>query len=571
MEMKTNLNSNIKKMKVTIFSLFLTTGMLMLTACSSEREDNSKDNLKEPLQAVQFSITEEGFGEEATFTRTSKRLQEPTISALSDCEAEVSVENEPAEKPVTTRSVTIPTHYTIRIYKDGEMKGEFKGTFSGSTYTPDTGTPDKIMVARNQTYDFVCFNDQVIPNGDKLEITLANAGTARIGRQQITVGTTDQTINLSSKHVGVRLHTQIVAKKDMPTAITATLQSTSNSIPQRVSYNPADGSYTSMSIGAVSPTANNSPASAEPRYYASNSGQNYGYTSTCPDYHYFLPTTDVASLNLTFSNGQIFWKQLTGSTSGFTKTSHPLSANSTYLIKVKMNPNYTYLMSDGSTGTFKQTTQGGGEKIPIGLVVNQTKRIAVALHDANGGNNCVWTTLSDWNRQLNNRTPFENDQVNALFNDLDGYKYTWEPGGSKDGTTIKGNSQTLYPAFYYAGAYTPGVSISGTLIGKKWHLPSAGEWIYIPKDLAWADPSRVQLSPGEQYQWYSYLVDEAFKKVGGESIVNYSKFYWSSSEYVSLSYGYHITGLCARWNSTFGGWYVGYKDSSIGVRSFITY
>ena len=61
----------------------------------------------------------------------------------------------------------------------------------------------------------------------------------------------------------------------------------------------------------------------------------------------------------------------------------------------------------------------------------------------------------------------------------DGYKFTWEAAGSADGTTIKANEQTRYPAFYNAAHYTPtlpaGEVLTGSIVGKKWFLPSLGE------------------------------------------------------------------------------------------------
>ena len=227
-----NLNktdTTMKKIQSITFLLCMAASLISFSACS--KEDNN-ENDKEVAQAVQFGIVEEDFAADiAEFTRVSAPYTEPIMEDVGDCEAEVTVMNEPADNPKTiTRAITTPTHYTIRVYEGSTLKGEFKGTFSGVTFTPDAGTPTKIMLARKHTYTFICFNDQVTPNGDKLEVALADAATARIGRRQVTLGTANQAISLSAKHVGVQVNTRIAARVGFPD-INATIQSTGNNIP----------------------------------------------------------------------------------------------------------------------------------------------------------------------------------------------------------------------------------------------------------------------------------------------------------------------------------------------------
>lgn len=518
------------KMKATLFSLCLAIGALAITACS--KEDNNDREEETTFQAVQFRMVEEGFGTETELTRVSSIPSAPALSEVGDCETETTVESEPAEKPTAaTRGVTTPTHYTIRIYEGSTLKGEMKGTFTATGFMPDAGSPTQVMLARNHTYTFLCFNDQVTPVGDKLEIALANAATARIGRQQITLGNTDQTVNLSSMHVGVRVHTQLVAKKDIPTAVTATLQSTGNNIPQRVSYDPSTGSYTSMNTGTMPAATNNSPASAEAKYTASNYGQIYAYTSTCPDYHYFLPTTDVMSLKLNITAGQIFWKQLSGSINKLANNSHPFAANGTYRIKVKMKPSFTYLMSDGTTGFYKETTNGGGDKTPIAVVVNPDTRMAVALkaaiYDYSGGNityTFYWCPTSYENTKCNTNSYSFGNFFNAFLFDspTHGFDETWKAGYSKVGIKAATFSAPIN-AFERAATYNPGVTITGGNVSK-WYLPSSSDWVNL-FTLGFGDKSNMQKFVDNS--WYGDLVRSAFTQVGGTFLLD---DYWTSSE-----------------------------------------
>lgn len=512
------------KMKATLFSLFLAIGALTITACS--KEDNNDREEETTFQAVQFRMAEEGFGTETELTRASSIPSAPALSEVGDCETETTVESEPAEKPTAaTRGVTTPTHYTIRIYDGNRFKGEIKGTFSSSSFVPDAGSPTQIVLHRNRTYTFLCFNDQVTPVGDKLEIALANAATARIGRQQITLGNTDQTVNLSSMHVGVRVHTQLVAKKDISTAVTATLQSTGNNIPQRVSYDPITGSYTSMNTGTMPATTNNSPASTEAKYVASDWGKNYAYTSTA-DYHYFLPTTDVTSLKLNISGTTIFWNPINGSINKLANNSHPFAANGTYRIKVKMKPAFTYLMSNGDVGTFKDTTFGGGGKTPIALIV-PNQNMAIALKEIPAG--IIWAVAKyQWTQTNTHKAT--NGKKSVFEEATTGKEETWNPTYSTaivTGNKAKGLN-TDFPAFYAAAHYDPGVAYTGSPV-LTWYLPSGGDLGTMIVHLGFGENHFV--SSLSYLYWYGHLVKEAFIQVGGTILTEepWGKRHWSSS------------------------------------------
>ena len=281
--------------------------LLLMAACSHDENNNGGT---EPLQKVQFSFTEEEFGADEALTRaTSAAEAKPQTIDLGDCEAEISVENEPAVKtrgPLTNAN----GHYTIRAYQGGTLKGEMKGTFSGGTFTADASSP-KSMPLPNGTYDFIAFNDDVVPSGNELTVAKDKAATAMMGTTTELINQhPDQTVNFTMKHVGCRLRTQFVCQKHIPNAITATLEQTAaNVIPTSVAYNPSTKAYTGTN-GTMTAEASNSPASTETKYTASGYGKYYSYTSSS-DYHYFLPTTEGNKLKLTgISAGTVFWKPI---------------------------------------------------------------------------------------------------------------------------------------------------------------------------------------------------------------------------------------------------------------------
>ena len=539
------------------YYMFLSAALLLFTASCSNDENNNEQ--KEPTQAVQFSFTNEEFGEDETLTRSAETAK-PQIVDLGDCEAEISVESEPAAK---TRGAKTPAngHYTIRAYQAGTLKGEMKGTFSAGTFTPDASSPKDIVIPAG-TYDFIAFNDDVTPSGTNLTTTRNKAETARMGfaTQVITATPQKQQVMFTMKHVGCRLRTQFLCQKDIPNAITATLeQATTNVIPTSVAYNPVTKSYTGTPSTIASET-NNSSASTEAKYTASNYGQNYSYTSTS-DYHYFLPTTEGSKLKLTgISAGTVFWKPIPTFNVPNLNATLQMQAGKSYAVKIKFKPNYTYLMSDGTTGHFTDTTLGGGTKTPIAVVVKENSGaaqsgIAVALHNANGGNPCTWgPSYKPGNNSYHNPSPTTTDS---------GYDLTWGSTLSYGGI-IKGND-TSFPAFYHAGHYNPGVSVTGLNISK-WYLPAGGDFSSFLRNLEWGNENYG-------FGWragYGNLMNQAFTRVGGTAMISTTHAYWVATEGRNL--GFILSEAHTR-AFLDNGMYCSYasKGNLVPVRSFVRY
>lgn len=568
-----NLKPNKMQVQIQMKSMFLVGRILLcafallLAGCSDN--DDVRENKKEGLRTVRFSIQEDEFGEDSILTR-SAAMMEPQIVDLGDCEAEITVEHLPKKKsPAASRAVATPTHYTIRAYYGIYFRGEIRGTFSGSTFTPDPGTQPYMELEQNQTYDFVCFNDDVVPNGNNLEISAAHAQTARIGRKTIAIGTTDAVVTLSSKHVGCRIQTQILAKKHFPTPITATIESNSaNTVPQKVSYDPGTNTYTATDMTTMGATANNSPATPvtvynpatpidEKNYIPSWFGSRYGFTSTS-DYHYFLPTMDVQYLKLNNIAGTVFWKPMNMNLPKLSTTALNLKANGSYIVKIRLKPNYTYLFSDGTTGFRSASTFGGGNKVPVGLVVDTGRRLAMALKLA-WGSGVIWAKTAGEPPQ--NSANRRNDD-GTIFDDFDGEKWTWEASGSKDGT-IKANQLARYPAFYYAARYNPGVTLTGSLVGKRWYLPSTGELLCLLPLIFYERPTFT--NPYFSTKCFVGLLSEAIAQVGGDEL----KEIWSSSE---VNYGHYSRPHRAYFSHIqYIGFHTNYRDDKHYVRSFIKY
>ena len=506
--------------KNTILSIMTYAAMLLLTAaCSNNENSNPKE---QPKRAVQFSFTNEDFGADETLSRATGAAEtKPQTVDLGDCEAEISVENEPAVKTRGTMT-NASGHYTIRAYQGGTLKGEMKGTFSGGNFTPDATSPKDIILSAG-TYDFIAFNDDVIPSGNDLTVDRTKAETARMGTTtaNITATPQKQKVNFTMKHVGCRLRTQFVCKKDIPGNITAKLEATAaNVIPTTTAYHPATKAYTSTN-GAMTAENSNSPASTESVYTASNYGQNYAYTSTS-DYHYFLPTTEGSKLKLTgISAGTVFWKPIPTFNVPKLNATLQMQAGKSYLVKIKLKPKFKYLFSDGTTGFRSETTYGGAPpataKTPIGVVVKDndgtpSSGIAMALEDANGGNLTAWGPYGYTNKLM----------YKGYMKEYSGYDITWDPATSFDNVTVKGNS-TTYPCFYQAGHYAPAVPVTGANVSK-WYLPAGMEMYAVLKNLYFSRESGISSSYGHSSGGYGYLLEQAVTQVGGSLTMNKAIF-----------------------------------------------
>ena len=514
--------------KNTILSIMTCAAMLLfMAACSNDENNNGQEK---PIQAVQFSFTNEDFGADEALSRATGAAEaKPQTVDLGDCEAEISVENEPAVKTRGTLT-NADGHYTIRAYQGSTLKGEMKGTFSGGNFTPDASSSKKLNLPYG-TYDFIAFNDLVSISGTELKVDRTDAETARMGFTTVNINSdAPLQVLFTMKHVGCRLRTQFVCQKHIPNAVTATLEQTAaNVIPTSVAYNPTTKAYTSTN-GTMTTENNNSPASTEEIYTASNYGQNYAYTSTSTDYHYFLPTTDASKLKLTFTAGTLFWKPLTGGIIPRLSTALPaMQANKSYRVIIKLKPNYTYLMSDGTTGHFKDTTFGGGTKTPIALVLDKDNHMGIALKRTSGGAKMKWCTNTNgyYSKQTNvHMVTNLDDALNSQA--TSGYEETWNTNYSTSnviGEKVKGKNADFL-AFKAAADYNSDVVYTGSPT-LRWYLPSYSDWKWL-YSLGFGDKATVTQA-SKNYEWYGNLANSAFTQVGGILLQN-SSFCWSSSE-----------------------------------------
>ena len=389
----------------TAFLLFALAGMT-LAGCSNE--DLANITPQKETGNVSFSIVEKDY-EPATDNPKTRVAAEETKSVTQDLGdglmAEVSLVPDTthrAEAP-KTRAINTPTHYTIQAFQGGVKKGELKGTFNGSTFTPDAGQPEAIGLPHG-TYDFVCFNDDVTSNGTQLIVNRSVAATARFTVKRGVVINQDpkQQVEFTLKHAGAIVSYWLYAEEfTYNGVITSTqtvnergeaayvadfaneedrikykIESAASTVPSTMVYDVATDNYSYPTTEQVSKSANVNLGTAPATY--STPGGGFFTSGIRVPADYYLPSTNCADMKLTFTHGKINGGNLAGKSITI-PTSKLFEANKSYMVIVRFYLADRYVYSDGSYGPRSQNST----KTPIAVIVSD--RMAIALHDVNEG------------------------------------------------------------------------------------------------------------------------------------------------------------------------------------------
>ena len=461
---------------------FLAIAMFILltvfAACSSDDNlDNGKGKV-DVASKFEFPVTFADYNSDVQVGNTraaansSDTLKHEFVNMGNGIVADVTLQRDKEnlsgnpDKSASTRTLTNDS-YTMLAYQGGILKGELKGFISGGNFVPNAGDPTAMSLAPGN-YDFVLYSTSYFTrSGNNLTSTYASE-YSMLGRTNYTVTATPQKqkVSFAMKHTAARVRVKFnTYVKVLPSNFNVSFSAANPAeVPSSAVYDAATGTWSTSGTGGSFGFGG---------AWTESGSVTYSYTS--PSYSYIFPGSNITNLKATFSNATIYTENLSGKSLTFALNPVLASvANGSYLISITFHYNFLYLMTDGTTGLFSETTFGGGTKTPIAVVASQSKRLAAALNNASSFayfSNSSQIPEPGWYQGFN-RTSFDADGA-------DGYKFTWEAAGSADGTTIKANEQTKYPAFYTAGHYVPtlpaGKFLTGSIVGKKWFLPSAGE------------------------------------------------------------------------------------------------
>ena len=389
----------------TAFLLLALAGML-LAGCSNE--DIANVTPQKETGNVTFSIVEKDY-EPATDNPKTRAAAEETKTITQDLGdglmAEVSLVPDTTHRATApkTRAIATSTHYTIQAFQGGIKKGELKGTFNGSTFTPDAGQPKSISLPHG-TYDFVCFNNGVTSNGTQLTVNRSAAATARFTVKRGVVINHDpkQQVEFTLKHAGAMVSyylfsqefsywgvvtsTQIIDEQGQAAyvmdfgneedRIKYKIESAASTVPSTMVYDFATDTYSYPTTEQVSKSANADLGTSPVAHTSPGDGIGTEVIRVPADY--YLPSTNCADMKLTFTHGKLNGGNLAGKSITI-PTSKLVEANKSYMVIVRFYFADRYVYSDGTYGPRSQNTT----KTPIAVIVSDHR--AIALHDVNEG------------------------------------------------------------------------------------------------------------------------------------------------------------------------------------------
>lgn len=560
-----------------------------LVSCSTDIEQNTsgKVDIKKTatfrLNFANFNEEQEVKGTRASSTGIPDSIKlKPIELANGILACPTLVKDKQEERKPTTRSLG-NENYTMLAYKGGVLVGEMSGTASDvggtATFTP-TSSNQNISLTPG-TYDFVCYTtNYVTRSGDEITVERNYADKALIGRAAgVTVSGVKQEIPFSMKHVAARVRIKINAWKSFD-ASTADLRGIANDLPQKTVYNASTGVY-GYTQGAVS------------GYYnlpASTPGL-YPFQESVSDYQYFMPGTDPSKLKIRIY-GTFYKASMNDYFNVKPDAAFTFKENESYTLRFDLLYDYLYLFSDGTIGHFTETTQGGGTKTAIGIVVSRSKRLAMALNEVVKPYSGMLVDYSFWhptppaNQDDINNTKWNLNSYgapdwNSFINDENGYAYTWLGSGSSDGTTIKatakdpGTGKPVFPAFYYAAHYdeeltAQGITLAPNVGAGKWFLPTFAQFYKAYVNLGFADNLPIggltYGTPGYEGTINNYdrnMVGQAFSQVNGYPL---NSAYMVTS---SVVYGRYGLAFVKFYNTNT--WISEGSSANNGPRPFITY
>lgn len=535
---------------------FISSATILLMVVSSVFISCSKDGVDEMAQPVEkenkgvlFTMAEEQFGDDAEVRSLAQPCGIDTIDMGNGLEAEITIERDLNDKAAQTRALKTDNHYTIVAFAvgSGQMIGEIKGRFNLATghFTADAHTNAYITLESGHQYNFVCYTDEYISrNGVTLTVPHTNAQRAMVARTtNVTIlPQRQQSISFALKRLGARVRTRLVAAWPF-TGVSGYISSMPNDAPAALSYNMQDG--TQKLVGAT--TAQSATQTYVPTVQYSQPGVTFNSVISS-NYGYYLAGTNSGQVAITFTGGALYNKAIPHSTHRY-QSEKIFKGGGSYVLRVKLLPQYIYLFNDGHVGP-RYYPQNPGAR-PIALMIGY--RRGIALWNANSNQDTPWHQLFGFCNQYNPRAILENTSSyrdncrRALLDGESGMGWTWDIFfyRHEGRNMIKANEPGKFPAFYYAAHFdlelmNRGIPLAPAVSGgRKWYLASCPVWPAVYETLT----HNVWNMHDFRGQWNTYLADLAFTQVGGTPLTNAE--FWTSAE-LSHEHEWHLNNVVDR-------------------------
>ena len=513
-------------------------GLLLLNACSSEENMADTGNKIDVAKGIRFQFTEEAFvpGEVAAAKQGTRALTEPQeIDLGNGIIAEATLEPDTAGCAQTRAGNPVPdgTYKIYAIDAGGTRHDGLTGTMTGGVFTPSGH-----WELEAGTYTFVCINSAVTDNGNELYMNLNPGQMPLIGvSDPVTVTNPfDVLVSFVMRHQQARFRYQFVSYTEPMESPSLGWLNSDPTMDIGSAYFDLRGNRlrdggTEARLFSYAGTLHLNQA-----YQPSSITKEYTYTT---DYILYPP----GSANAVYYaiSATLYGRSISSNKPTFLGT---LQKNHSYIWKLKFkNKDPWYLYNDGTIGSLAKR----GSRTPIGIVVKEKtsasdQGTACALNIApvslypivTGYNGVMWDRRTPPLSQANNKLCPTHA---AAIADMDGYKYTWEGAGSADGVTIKANSLD-YPAFYIAARYgnqlaANSITVSGSMVGRKWYLPAYGELLKLRSVFGSTLPMPNQLDDSAVIDPATMArIDAAFTAAGAPALSSHDNpgCSWTSTE-----------------------------------------
>lgn len=521
----------------------LGSSVILLCLCSSCSTENTLDTEKsiEIGNNVQITLSEEPYLAEKPATRATA-MWNKTIDLGNNMICEIALRPDTANLSLNkaTRAAMSEGHYNIFVFDASghKLTGADKtlsGTVTNGKFVPDV---NKYIRLEQGTYTFVCTNmDNMDDNGQLIVERKAENPMLGYVTQYIS-GSGLKEISFSMKHLAARIRTEVTSYTVYATNLKVNHQLGNYfALPQYFDYkgNPIDHTATASEISQYS---NNNyshvdmPLKKIGNQKFSSIVKPFKVTS---DYMYFAGT----SANTTGEwfdlgvRGPLYGGFVNNSTDIY-DSDYPIRMNHSYVFTLEFRTRRPlYLYQDGTVGYLADKA----DRTPVAVVVKEKTETEDGMAAAlKGAGDQQWNVTPGRRYNASTTTTYNN-----TYSDMLGYQYTWEAAYTKD-NVVKATSND-YPAFKAAAEYNPGVTVTDGLVGRKWFLPSLGQYKYL-YTLGGTDISTLNGPYYTPVNTNGDKIAQAFTDAGGETLV--STWHWVSSELderFSVDIGIHPSGI----------------------------
>ena len=514
--------------------------LCLCSACSTESTLDTEKNI-EIGNNVQINLSEEPYLAEKAATRATA-MWNKTIDLGNDMICEVTLRPDTANLSPNkaTRAAMSEGHYNIFVFDASghKLTGADKtlsGTVTNGKFVPDV---NKYIRLEQGTYTFVCTNmDNMDDNGQLIVERKAENPMLGYVTQYIN-GSGLKEISFSMKHLAARIRTEVTSYTVYATNITTDHDLNYYfTLPQYFDYkgNPIDHTATASEISKY-----NSNAFRYVRMPLKKIGDQKFSSIVKPfkvtsDYMYFAGT----SANTTGEwfdlgvRGPLYGGFVNNSTDIY-DSDYPIRMNHSYVFTLEFKTRRPlYLYQDGTVGYLADKA----DRTPVAVVVKEKTETEDGMAAAlKGAGEQQWNVTPGRRYNASTTTNYNN-----TYSDMLGYQYTWEAAYTKD-NVVKATSND-YPAFKAAAEYNPGVTVTDGLVGRKWFLPSLGQYKYL-YTLGGTDISTLNGPYYTPVNTNGDKIAQAFTDAGGETLVG--TWHWVSSELderFSVDIGIHPSGI----------------------------